>query len=60
MKSTVSRCCREVDGLDLCFVTGLGVLGAGTWMAFDLGAALMVLGGVLTGLGLVAVLRKAI
>ena len=52
------RFCEQIDALDLCFVTGLVVLGAGTWLAYDLGTALMVLGGMVTGLWLVALLRK--
>ncbi len=58
MKMKVSRLSEDIDALDLCFLAGLVVLGAGTWLACDLGTALMVIGGVVTGVGFLALLRK--
>jgi hypothetical protein len=58
MKMKVSRLSEDIDALDVCFIAGLVVLGAGTWLACDLGTALMVIGGVVTAIGVVALLRK--
>ena len=58
MNMKALRLSEHIDGLDLCFIAGLAVLTVGTWLAYDLGTACMVMGGVLTALGLVALLRK--
>lgn len=49
---------ENVDALDLCFVGGLVMLSIGAWLVFDFGTALMVFGGVVTMIGLVALIRK--
>lgn len=58
MNMKVSRLSEDIDALDLCLLVGLGVLGMGTWLAYDVGTALMVIGGVVTAIGVVALVRK--
>ena len=49
---------RNLDAQDLWLFGGLLLLGAGTWLEHGLGASLMVVGGVISMLALIALLRR--